>query len=235
MAQSGKDFHLSFTKVADDFEDLVMLVYHDAAWANAAVDPALANEQDLKESAGVGVYSQLGHIMLMTSNKALEGETCPTVVMGWKSHACPRVCRSTFAAEVMSGLEGWEDALAMRAFLYMALRGSDTKPTEEKARELFPIVSLTDCKSVYDNAFRAGGPRAPTEKRLIIDLIALRKMVFDEAKHWGTKIHGGKALRWLPTNHQLADQLTKVITDVKKWWEAIQHVKLPFPRSNSTE
>ena len=40
---------------------------------------------------------------------------------------------------------------------------------ENVARSLFPIVSLTDCKSVYDNVHRVGGPKAPSEKRLVVD------------------------------------------------------------------
>ena len=58
-----------------------------------------------------------------------------------------RVCRSTFAADVMSAPEGWEEGLALRAFMYAALH-PDVKVTEAVVRSTFLIVSITDCKSV---------------------------------------------------------------------------------------
>lgn len=33
---------------------------------------------------------------------------------------------------------------------------------------------MTDCKSLFDSVHRAGGPRAPSEKRLLVDLAKLR-------------------------------------------------------------
>ena len=233
MAQTAKDEPLIFTKLADRLEDLVLLVYHDAAWANVPPDLEHAAPEEIEEAAGHGIYSQLGHLLLMTGRDALGGAPSPTMTVGWKSHACPRVCRSTFAAETMAALGGWEDALCFRSFVACALRPQPVADLETVARELFPIVSLTDCKSLYDNVHRLGGPRAPTEKRLIVDLTALRKMVGDEATRWGDRLHGQKVFRWLPTTHQLADALTKLIIDVKSWWQQTRTVRLPFGASST--
>ena len=73
-----------------------------------------------------------------------------------------------------------------------------------------------------------GGPRAPTEKRLLVDLTALRHMVNDECQRWGRELPGGKTLRWVPTASQLADVLTKVVPDVRSWWASVRTLKLPF-------
>jgi len=228
MAQAGKGEPLQFTKVSDGLDDLLLLVYHDAAWANATLDPNHELPEDYEAAAGHGVYSQLGHLLLMTSRAALSGQEVPGTVVGWKSHGCPRVCRSTFAAEVMAGLEGWEEALCFRSFIAGALSAQPGGLREANARALFPIVSLTDCKSVYDNVHRVGGPRAPSEKRLVVDLTALRMMVGEEAAYWGGIIHGARTLRWLPTGMQLADILTKIIPDVRSWWANTRTIKLPF-------
>ena len=213
-------------------------MFHDAAWANAPTDPEHADPEEIEETRGHGVYSQLGHILLMTHRGALQGQPCTTNIVGWKSHACPRVCRSTFAAEVMAGLEGWEEALAFRSFLATALSAIPTAGREDVARSLFLIVSLivslTDCKSVYDNAHRTGGPKAPSEKRLVVDIVALRKMVFNEANFWSSQLPGEKTLRWLPTTSQLADVLTKVVVDVKSWWSMIRNTTMPFAKSASS-
>lgn len=54
------------------------------------------------------VYSQLGHVLCVAPNEVLEGQATKSPVMRWKSDTCQRICRGTFAAEVMAGVEGWE-------------------------------------------------------------------------------------------------------------------------------
>ena len=126
----------------------------------------------------------------------------------------------------MSALEGFEDALAFRSLLAGALRPGDVG--EERARNLLPIVALTDCKSVYDAVHRTGGPRAPTEKRLVVDLVGLRQMVQSEQACWSHMKGLDKAIRWLPTEYQLADALTKLKANIDDWWAQLQRISLPF-------
>ena len=73
-----------------------------------------------------------------------------------------------------------------------ALQGPSHGLSKVEVRELFPVVTLTDCKSVFDNVHRVGEPNAPSEKRLVVDLAALRRMVkqttgalsYYKGKHW---------------------------------------------------
>ena len=122
MAQRAKDETLQFPWLDCQIRDMVLLVFHDAAWANAV--PSSENpEVDVEElHAGTGIYSQLGHILVLAHRDVLEGRESLGIVCLWRSHACPRVCRSTFAAETMSALEGIEQALAFRAMLSGASR-----------------------------------------------------------------------------------------------------------------
>lgn len=94
-------------------------------------------------------------------------------------------------------------------------------------QEPLPIVSLTGCKSLFDSVHRVGGPRAPAEKRLIVDLARLPQMIYEEQARWiGTKgFEGGKAMRWLPTAKQMADNLTKIITKNVEWWSRLSHLE----------
>ena len=226
IAQRGKDFGPSSPRLDESWDDLVLLVFHDAAWANV---PATVPSPDVDEGeahGNVGVYSQLGHLVVLTSRKVLRGEGAPGLLCTWKSHACPRVCRSTFAAETMSALEGFEDALAFRSLLAGALNPGDVG--EGRARELLPVVALTDCKSVYDAVHRVGGPRAPTEKRLVVDLAGLRQMIHSEQARWGGEPDLERALRWVPTDYQLADALTKLRANVADWWASLRWLSLPF-------
>ena len=225
MAQVAKHEPLTYTKLAPDIHDLVILVFHDAAWANAPPD---FDDPEYVE-ANSGLYSQLGHLVLVCDRNVLKGHAVQPSVVAWKSHACPRVCRSTFAAETMAALEGWEDALAFRAMLAGALY---TLPlSENKVRKVMPVVSLTDCKSLFDSAHRIGGPRAPSEKRLMVDLAALRQLISAETAMWGAQFDDPRMMRWIPTDHQLADVLTKLKTDVKSWWASLRNLKLPFSGS----
>ena len=200
MAQSGKEEPLRFEPLGVDPRQLVLLAYHDAAWANAPLD----------------------------SKEVLEGQPAKALVVGWKSHACPRICRSTFASEVMAGLEGWEDGLAFRSMLSAALHRGEGAFSETFARSFMPLVSITDCKSVYDNIHRLGSPKTPSEKRLILNVIALRKMVQEEQDFWGPELLLGRALRWVPTDFQMADVLTKTKPNVCSWWSSMRILRLPF-------
>eukprot|EP00435_Cladocopium_sp_Y103_P026720 s1126_g6.t1 len=222
MAQNGKGEPLTFSKLGSSLDDLVILVYHDAAWANAVAD----FHDPEHAPGGHGIYSQLGHLVLMCDRRALRGDQVQPAVIAWKSHACPRVCRSTFAAETMASLEGWEDAIAFRAMLAGSLRGEPL--SEESVRGVVPIVSLTDCKSLFDSVHRIGGPKAPSEKRLMIDLAALRQLVTAEATCWGHLFDDPRMMRWVPTQFQLADILTKLKTDVQTWRGLLRKLELPF-------
>ena len=220
QAQKGKDYGPTYPRLAETWEDLVLLVFHDAAWANV---PATNSSPDVDEgeaTPGMGIYSQLGHMVVLTSKRVLRGERGPGLLCTWKSHACPRVCRSTFAAETMSALEGFEDAIAFRSMLMAAIDPRDVG--EARARQLVPVVALTDCKSVYDAVHRVGGPRAPTEKRLVVDLAGLRQMIHGEQEAWHGDPDLERCLRWIPTEYQLADALTKLRVDVSSWWESLR-------------
>ena len=194
-----------------DLEDLATAIYHDAAWANIPEYEENLDDADQK-------YSQLGHITLIAHKNILEGETGEGLVACWKSHACARVCRSTFAAETMAALEGWRSAIAFRDVLLGCFGGP---------RDKMPIISLTDCKSLYDSVHRIGGPRAPSDRRLMVDLAAIRQIIQEEESTWQLehKTIFRKALRWLPTSAQLSDNLTKVIPKTKEWWGRLKALK----------
>ena len=217
MAQQAKDMKIVYKQLGQ-IGDLAILVYHDSSWANA---PRGDDDPDVEEGYDGGVYSQLGYVVLIVNKKVLSGETAEGIVASWKSHACPRVCRSTFAAETMAALEGWEAAIAFRAMV----RSCFKILAEPCMMDWLPITSATDCKSLFDSVHRVGGPRAPSEKRLILDLAALRQMIRNECNESG-RSDLKEAFRWVPTTHQVADNLTKVIAKCKEWWLRLKSLSL---------
>ena len=71
---------------------------------------------------------------------------------------------------------------------------------------------MTDCKSLYDALHKEGGLRVPSEKRLIIDLAAIKQILetFEDAQDICQSMTA--PMRWVPTELQLADEMTKICT-----------------------
>ena len=110
----------------------------------------------------------------------------------------------------MAACEGFGAAIYLRAVLAECITGRRADLlSDPNLREIIPITGVTDCKLVYDT-IQSEGVKLPTEKRLGLEIAALRDMVQSEADP--LKSHtclGGLPLRWVPTQAQLADVLTK--------------------------
>ena len=76
MAQVAKGEPIRYVKLAENINDLVMLVYHDAAWANAPADAEMDDDATIEETQGHGIYSQLEHLLVMADRRVLRGEPC---------------------------------------------------------------------------------------------------------------------------------------------------------------
>jgi hypothetical protein len=100
---------------------MAMLVYHDAAWANVA-DNTYVEDPTEQQIENKEVYSQLGYLIFLVEKKVLDGEEGRASLVDWRSHTCPRVCRSTFAGETMSCAEAMGAAIALRGYLMEILR-----------------------------------------------------------------------------------------------------------------
>ena len=160
---------------------------------------------------------------MMADGSILDGAACQASLLEWRSQSCKRVCRSTFGAETMSAVEGLEGGqYMMRAMLASLLHGRIVK--HEEIRGKWPLLCLSDCKSLHDHLHKAGTPRLPADRRLATDLAALRQEL--RAERWSDRL----PLQWIPTAMQLADPLTKPMrTDM--WWKSIRDgITLPLKR-----
>ena len=84
-------------------------------------------------------------------------------------------------------------------------------------------MCLSDCSSLYDHLHREGIPRTPADRRLAIDLAALRQSLREE--RWTEKL----PLAWIPSGLQLGDILTK--PQDPKTWSSLVNQKLAIPIS----
>ncbi|CAE7216452.1 RE2 [Symbiodinium sp. CCMP2456] len=229
-AMEHQDEGLTFYPV--NFEDAVLLCYHDAGWANAPQsqdDPyyQLTPEEDERGLIKDGPYarkdakakktsstiaSQLGGLYVLADATVLRGQpTCGSIV-DWKSGACERVCRSTFTAETMACCTAADTGIFIVKFLETLLNG---RLARTKTR--FQLRFISDCRSLYDHLTRDGVPRVPTCKRLAIDLAGIREDLKDNGK-----------IVWVPTWAQLADILTKPLK-ADEWWKTLKEgLKLTF-------
>eukprot|EP00439_Symbiodinium_sp_Y106_P083456 s160_g23.t1 len=205
-----------------DLDRATILCYHDAGWANAPQDSGDPIYRLSREEDNLGVFkegpylqkarktkrsnsciaSQLGCIYVMADQKILRGESSHLSILDWKSGACDRVCRSTFAAETMACCMAVEGGDYLEKFLETLLTGE----LQRKKRGRFLLRFLSDCRSLYDHLTREGIPRVPSDRRLAIDLAAVRQ----DLKSLGR-------LAWVPTTRQLADVLTKPMKACD-WW-----------------
>ncbi|CAE7361444.1 GIP [Symbiodinium sp. KB8] len=203
---------------------MAMLVFHDAAWGNA--EP---QDPDLEWEEGHRVASQIGYLVCAIDQRCLGQSPGPLSVLCWKSHACKRVCRSTFAGETMAACEAMEAAIHFRAQL-LGLWRRRLVSEPEAAKEL-PIHAVTDCKSLFDYVHRCGAPKATADKRLVIDLASLRQIFLNEAKGLWWRCRGDTEptvddplavpFHWVPSELQLSDILTKQMR-CHMWWESIR-------------
>ena len=226
-------------------EDLIVLVYHDAGWANALdtefdeegfqltqedrqaglqqEGPFVGKRERKAKKGNSKVASQLGDLVVFAEKGCVMGKAGCFSVLDWKSKAGQRVCRSTFSAETQACIEGVEAGQHVRALFETLLIGDLVKVEDSD----IPMLCLSDCRSLYDHVHKQGIPRVPSDRRLAVDLAALRQAL--RAEQWLSKLPQA----WVASSYQLGDILTKP-QDPTKWWNFF-HGKLLVPIDLSRE
>ena len=220
-----KDMGLRFRPIPEDqaqamcHNHIGVVVYHDAAWANALEatydeegfqlteedqqaglqleGPHAERQQRKAKRVNSKVASQMGCLTLFVDMSCVAGFPGNASIADWKSRA-----GSGFAEEPWGRRH----------------RPASLVPVE-KAKS--PLLCLSDCRSLFDHVHKDGNPRVPTDRRLAIDLAALRQGL--KAEQWSTKL----PLGWVPSSLQLGDVLTKP-SDPKDWWDMLGE-KLVIP------
>lgn len=134
--------------------------------------------------------SQGGYVVLLTDKAALHGEQ-PASLLEWKSYRHQRVLRSTLAAEAAS-LDRAQDVGNFMACSFTEMLDPGYRATQGVPG--FEVVPITDARSLWDAVHRLSTTFA--EKRVELDVAGLRATC--------------RNLRWVPTEKQHADALTKM-------------------------
>ena len=72
---------------------MILLAYHDAAWANAELE----GEQDQEWDGAFKKASQLASLVMIADERVVKNQRGSASFIDWRSKASSRVCRSTFA------------------------------------------------------------------------------------------------------------------------------------------
>ena len=127
-----------------------------------------------------GGASQGAYVIFL---KGTNGKYAP---VAWKSNKIKRVVKSSLAAEALAMQEGVDHGFVIAAFI------------KELKGKMLKLVVMTDNDSLEKNLKTTNVLK---EKRLNMDMMIIREMLEKE------EINDG--IRWVPTDKQLADCLTK--------------------------
>ena len=124
------------------------------------------------------------------------------VPLFWQSKKLKRVVKSTLSAETMALMEGAEQCFLLKTTLKEILNVD------------LPITMMTDSESLYDSLLTSN---TLEDKRLKVDICVVRDYL---------KNREINEVRWIPTEKQLADCLTKSGVNPAKLLEVLHSAKL---------
>ena len=188
-AKASQDWCLRFVPI--DLETAKVVVFTDASWANAP-----------------GLKSQAGYLTFLTGPDVFTPGGDAASLLDWRSRRIQRQCRSTLAAETMSLDCGFDSGIFVRELLAETLVKSYSPiQSGQLPPGLLEVHPITDCRSLYDLLTKDGPVSSTQEKRLTIDVEAIKQSAaeFDVD---GEELRG--TFKWVDTTRQLADHLTKV-------------------------
>ena len=170
-------------------DDIAVVAVHDASFAN------------------VGNHgSQRGCWLGITTKGLLEDHNKMHTVhfLQWNSGRIHRVVRSTLSAEAYSCSEALDSLNWLRTTLKEIVQGGSMKDYNARMQTI-PGVTVTDCKSLYDCIHSER--TLLSDKRLSLEAAIIRQSLDENL-----------SIRWVSTEQQLADCLTKTLSKKGLWY-----------------
>ncbi|CAL1172263.1 unnamed protein product [Cladocopium goreaui] len=234
LARKFQDKGIKLKRI--DESQLCVFGFHDAAWANVSLDQE--SPDDVVWDTDCKKASQLASLVMIGDRKCLANQPGNIGIVDWRSKSSSRICRSTFAGETMACSDAMESAIYLRglllSFLHVGLVDS------AKAREMIPLHLFTDCRSLYDHLRKDGVPKPPTEKRLALDLAAMRMELNEEGKaQW--KLRYGERAELRPDRAEMGPHCMSeasldsilLVEESSHWLETMVNQRPHEPRRSS--
>ena len=143
--------------------------------------------------------SQLGYVIFAVDRAGNAN------LVKWCSKKISRVVKSSLAAETLALLEAVDNAYFIKRLLESMLSVTDG----------ISIYCFTDNKSLVDHVYKSTS--SVKDFRLRVDMACLRDMM---------QRNEIKSIKWVDTNHQLADCLTKATASSKNVLDIIKENKI---------
>ena len=143
--------------------------------------------------------SQGGFVVMLAPRKILETEEGDYHILDWRSLKLPRIARSSLAAEAQAAACA-SDATEFACRYFEHLK-SPTVPLRELLHmksSLEPVL-ITDAKALFDSYHRESIVSWVTDRRISLEIRVVKEQMMSL----------GGTLRWVSSERQLADGLTK--------------------------
>ncbi len=143
--------------------------------------------------------SQGGFVVMLAPRKILETEEGDYHILDWKSLKLPRIARSSLAAEAQAAACA-SDATEFACRYFEHLK-APTIPLRDLLRmksDLEPVL-ITDAKALFDSYHRESIVSSVTDRRISLEIRVVKEQMMSL----------GGTLRWVSSERQLADGLTK--------------------------
>ena len=161
-------------------------------YSNSRLGVAAVHDASFMQQPNEG--SQYGYMLLLGPTSMYENsKKCH--LLDWSSSKIHRKVKSTLAAEAAGASRAFDRAVFLRCLMAEIERGRT--PDWNDMVKTVPFALATDCKSLYE--LRKNDGKLPDDRRVALDLLDVR----DGLQYYGDEY------RWIPTDHMLADALTK--------------------------
>jgi hypothetical protein len=196
-ARATSEFELTFRPI--DLATAGLVVVTDAALGNVNAEGSNLEPPTKK------LHSQAGHLILIGDRDLCAGKTGTFNVLDFRSYRLARICRSSFAAETYALEEGVDQCEVIRG-QFAEMLGVDISQCRKTPEVLqrVPVVAVTDAKDTHDKALSDTSTHG-AQKSLAFSIGFLKRYFRQPAT----------ALRWVETENQLSDALTK---DMEATW-----------------
>ena len=183
-------FELTFKPL--DLDGAGILVITDASLGN------VTKEGCAEGSVTQRVFSQSAYFVLVADRHLMSGKEGNFGILDARSHRIPRVCRSTFGAELLGAEEGLDNGQFARGMLALMLGYPMNGRCADGVMDAVPLMQVTDAKDVFDKG-SSDTPTYGSQKSLAFTIAWMRSIL----------ARPNTCLRWTSTENMFVDAGTK--------------------------
>ena len=161
--------------------------------------------------------SQGGFLVMLAPRRILETEEDFYHILDWKSQKLPRVARSSLAAEAQAAACAADSTEFVCRYFEHLKKPNLTLAELLKEKSTLRPTLVTDAKALYDSYHRESLVSSVTDRRISLEIRVVKEQL--------QSLSGN--LRWVSSERQLADGLTKESTR-QSLSDRLRHARIKF-------